>query len=346
MAPSTTLLTPTLIAFRLSLLRIGLQEQYAETGVPDDRDPAIDAGRRAVAVAPSEHPDRTAALSGLGPALLAWFEEGAGDREDLEGAIDTWEVAVAASTKDAHSHAGHWYNLGRALHVRFRRDGSRVGIDAAAGASQDAAAITPGGHPDRALFLNGLANCLACRFRQSGNTGDMQDEIPNSMPAGNSDHALSLSQLGNALRERFSQAERRSDIDAAVDAAQQSVAGTPAKESAYGGRLQYLQLALGARFLQYGDTADIGAAVQAGRRSVQVTRHDDAGRPDRLAALAYVLGSRFDHGGDRGDLEAAVDAAREATEASPGRPEVVGLLSQPELGFPGSSSGGCAGHAA
>jgi CHAT domain-containing protein len=310
------------LAFRLSLLRISLQALYSETGVPADRDAAIEAGRRAAAASPAGHPDRAAMLSALGAALLARFEEGSGDGDDLDSAVSACEQAVSTPARDVRSHAGHLYGLGNALHARFLRGRAEADIDAAVAALRDAVAVTPASHPDRSMFLHTLAASLEDRFRRSGNGADIDgavsalEESVDAAPHGHPEHAHALSALSNALRERFAQSRVRADIDASVEAAQRSVAVTLPEQPAYGGRLHNLQLALGARFVEYGGIADVEAAVDVGRRSVAATRLEDADRPDRLAALAYVLGFRFEHGGNRADLDAAIDAAREAAAAS------------------------------
>ena len=64
-----------------------------------------------MAATPADHPDRAGWLSNLGGALQARFER-AGDRADLDEAIDAGRQAVAASPADHPDRAGCLSNLG------------------------------------------------------------------------------------------------------------------------------------------------------------------------------------------------------------------------------------------
>ncbi|MFC8661962.1 CHAT domain-containing protein, partial [Streptomyces sp. NPDC057199] len=91
---------------------------------------AVDAGRQAVEITPTDHPDRAGRLSNLGLALRTRFER-SGAVADLDAAIDAGHQAVEITPTDHPDHALYLSILGVALRTRFERSGAVADLDAA-----------------------------------------------------------------------------------------------------------------------------------------------------------------------------------------------------------------------
>ena len=307
--------------------------EYQRTGRPEALDAALAGFQDAVNSTPPGHPDRAAALSNLGAALLTRFER-SGDSADLDAAIDAGRQAVDLTPPGRPDVAGYVSNLGSSLLTRFERSGDSADLDAAIDAGRQAVDLTPPGHRDRAAIVSNLGNSLLTRFQRSGDSADLDAAIDagrqavDLTPPGRPDVAGYLSNLGSSLLTRFERSGDSADLDAAIDAGRQAVDLTPPGHRDRAKYVSNLGSSLLTRFERSGDSADLDAAIDAGRQAVDLTPPGHPDVPRYVSNLGSSLLTRFQRSGDSADLDAAIDAGRQAVDLTPpGHPDRAAIVS-------------------
>ena len=114
------------------------------------------------------------------------------------------------------------------------------------------------------------------------------ERILDATPVDNPGRGRVLSNLGAALRTRFARTGDPADLDAAVQAGYDAVAGSPPGSPDRARCLSNLGGALQTRFAWAGNPADLDAAVRAGNDAVQATLPD---HPDLGAMLSNLAGA-------------------------------------------------------
>jgi tetratricopeptide (TPR) repeat protein len=136
-------------------------------------------------------------------------------------------------------------------------------------------------------------------------------------PADHPDRPGYLSNLGIALRIRFGRTGQSADLDEAITACRDAVAGTPADHPNRPLYLSNLGIALRARFGRTGQSADLDEAIDVGREAVVTTPADHPDRPGYLSNLGNTLLIRFGRTGQSADLDEAITAFRDAVAGTP-----------------------------
>ncbi|MGY0007120.1 CHAT domain-containing protein [Micromonospora sp. I033] len=202
----------------LHLLGTALLERHTSTGDTVALDEAAAVCRRAVALLPEGHPDRTNHLNSLGGILLSRYDR-TGVAPVLTEATDAFRAAVAA-TPPTHPHRpGMLRNLSNAL-TRAAE------YDEAVSLLREAVAAARPGSPDESSFWNDLGIALRQRFDRTGDSASLDEAIGLLRKAADAAAATSaarprrLSNLGFALA-------RQSGRDAEIAALFQEAALSP-----------------------------------------------------------------------------------------------------------------------
>ena len=306
------------------LLGLGevLRVRFEQAGDAADLTAAVDAGRKAVAVAPHDDPWSLTSLA----VTLTWRFKRTGDMADINAAVDAARRGVANASGDDPACLG---NLGLALLYRFERTGSLADLDAAIQASRRAAGAAADASHRRAA-LNNLGTMLTRRFGQTGEAADLDAGVEISrqaVAAGPRDDPGSLSNLATALRARFNHAGSLADLDAAIEAGGRAVAAAGPGHHQRVGCLTALGTALHMRFARTEEVTDLDAAIAALGEASAGAAPGHLNRAIVLANLAGVLRTGYERLGDPVYLDGAIEAGGQAIALmSAGQPQQATVL--------------------
>ncbi|KAJ6506204.1 CHAT domain-containing protein [Mycena vitilis] len=208
--------------------------------------------------------------------------------------------------------------LADALTSCFREEGNLHHIDEAVQLFQEALALTPVPHPDRAHSLDSLANALILWFHQQENLCHVDKAVQllrealALTPAPHADRVHSLHSLAGALSSWFSQCGKLHHIDEAVQLLRESLALSPVPHPDRAQSLHHLASAIYARFKQQGDPEDVDEAICLLRMALALSPAPHRNRASYLNSLAEVIYSRFAQRGDLEDVDDTVQLLREA----------------------------------
>ncbi|MFE6871561.1 tetratricopeptide repeat protein [Kitasatospora sp. NPDC057692] len=254
---------------RLNILASGLLRRYETLGDTAALEEAVTTARRALAEE-ADPERRPMLLSNLGLMLGKLFDVH-GHEADLQEAIRSGRLAVAATTPDDPGKATRLGNLAHSLLLRYGRAAT--------------------GHTT--ATLDDLSEAIS---------------VGEAAVAALTDHepfrGQILDLLGSALRMRFERAGRADDLDASIDRHRAALSATLPGHPGHSWRARNLALSLGRRFELTTDPADIAAAVEHGCVAVERSDRED----DRAAALdllSRLLGAEHRHGADDEDVPAA-----------------------------------------
>ena len=308
--------------------------QAAVTGWPDDPEHAgmranLDLALRTRARFRDQvsELDRMIEVARSGPAarlsdLLHIRFDHAGDRADLEEAIQVCRAALAGAVSDAER-ADHRSQLADLLLSRFIHSGQQEDIEEAVAHSRAAVAATPVGDPRLAGHQSHLANALSRRHRTTGGLGDLEEaavlgrRAVAGTPAADPSRAARLSSLCVTLCALAERTGRTADLDEAIAAGRTAVDTAPPHTPYRSAFLGNLGAALLARFRQTGSQSDLAASLDALRRAALAA---PAASPERATVLANLCGAlltSYDSLRRREDLDEAIDAGRSAVELTP-----------------------------
>jgi CHAT domain len=327
----------------LSNLAAMLGERFGRIGAIRDLDEAVDTARKAVAITPSNHPNRPMYLSNLGAVLSSRFER-VGKAVDLDEKIDVGRAAVRSSRKHPNWPL-YLANLSQGLRARYILRGDPADLTEAILVLRDSIAATPQGNPDLPGLRSALAGALHSQFELSGSDADLTEAIMlgrmavSATPRDDRRRAIYLSGLAGALWSQSAQTGLAADLDDAIAGIENAVAVTPENHPDLGLLLSNLGQALRTRFDQRGDPADLNRAVSIGHRAVAVTPDDHPDRATRLFVHANSLRARFVLAGDDTDLNEAVAELRQASQ-TPDAAAEIRIRSANAWGRTAAESGG------
>ncbi|KAL8393903.1 hypothetical protein RB595_003601 [Gaeumannomyces hyphopodioides] len=162
-------------------LAIRLAERAEYAGATKDLDSAIAHGQQVLGLAPKDHPERANWLCGVSRFFGMRFTMGAKSPDDIRQAIDLSRQAAAAVDPKNILMRGVLANvLANILMAKYEQ--GRADADSADVGDLDEAinvlrSVLEGGfpesHPDRATLEFGLGDMLHMRYRQTGDTGDL-----------------------------------------------------------------------------------------------------------------------------------------------------------------------------
>jgi hypothetical protein len=290
---------------------------------------AIRAGRRSLAAAAPDDPDRSALLISLGNALYEVFKR-TGDITVLYEAAEAIRRAAASVTSTHPNYPRSLNNLSSVLQTLYERSGDPDALAEAVRASRDALAAASPDDPHRGALLTNLGNALKVEALVTGEAATLTEAVQACRdaiaitPAGKPEHAGYLHNLAGVLRVRY---ERDGDAGALAEAEQVIRAAAdvaPAGHPEHARTLATLGVILFRTFEHTGDTATLLQAAQAGRGAVAAVPAGRADHADYLNALAMTLRSLFHRTGDREALAEAVRAGRAAVAETPQEHSYVG----------------------
>ncbi len=264
---------------------------------------------------------RTGSAAQLSDLLHIRFDH-AGDRADLEEAIQVCQTALAWAVGDAER-ADHQSQLASLLLSRFIHFGQGEDIENAVAHGRAAVATTLVGDPRLAGHQSHLADALSRRYRTTGALDDLEEaavlgrRAVDATPAADPARAAYLTSLCVTLRALAERTGRTADLDEAIAAGRAAVDTSPPHTPYRSTFLGNLGAALLARFRQTGGLADLAAAVDALRRAALAA---PAASPERATVLANLCGAlltSYDSLRRREDLDEAIDAGRSAIELTP-----------------------------
>jgi tetratricopeptide (TPR) repeat protein len=340
------------LARRLVNLAMTLDAQFGTTGDPRARDDAITTAVRAMMISgqrfaqsndlaalgeavmigvwavervPPDHAALGPLLDGLAQASRERYTI-AGQREDLERAVDADRRVLAVTAPDAPEYAYRLFYLSGTVWMRYRHSADRSDLDEAIDTGYRAAAACTG--PPPARYLSNLSGMLRMRFEQYGDPQDLDDAVQAGRRAVPSD-SFDLN-LACALVLRYAEAGAEEDFQEAATALQRAFTATSdAGERAEGaGVLVTLHQV---RYERTGRPEDLDSLVAAARQAVVVA---EGGSEDyrftRLAQLGEALETRFHATRTEADRDEMIERLRQAAglRSAPGaeRSSAVGRL--------------------
>jgi tetratricopeptide (TPR) repeat protein len=317
----------------LDSLAASLAERFEQTGDVALMQEALSLSEEAVALTPSDHPNRPAHLNTLASRCSERFRQW-GEMTYLETAIASLEEAIALTSEDHPNRPIYFTNLANRRSERFWQLGDLTDLEAGIAAAQEAVARTDEDHPSRAIRLHNLANVLADRFGRLGQITDLHAAIDAAgealtfTPDGHPHKPAMLHNLANMHTDQFRRLGNIRYLEAAVEAAKEAVAITPSDHRLRPAMLHTLANAQSERFSRLGEIADLEAAIAAAEEAVTLTSDGNPDRPGRLNNLANMRFERFRRWGEVSDLEAAISATEEALmhEGHPERPNYLNNL--------------------
>jgi len=294
--------------------------RYDTTGVPVDRERALELLRAAVASCPPGAGWLALAHTALGAALFRGAYTGAGTGS-LATAIHHFRVALEATAPASAAYAGRVTNLATVLAEHFVRSGERDSLDAAL-SLHAAAADTVDDLATRASILSSYAESLIIAFHADG--------APDHLAQAKRLAREALSLTGRRKRERVTAsvilarvlraASLRdggaADLNEAIDLLRRSLAGSRAA-GAERLVLEELSSALRLRFDRLGELEDLDEAITAGHRLLDRLAADDLRRVDVLARLSLAVRRRASRDQSADSAAEMVALARRALSAVP-----------------------------
>lgn len=220
-------------AGRASEMSVAAWQRHLETGSPEDLELAVALGRRAVAAAGEDDPNRTRVLADLGRVLQNEIAR-TRDRAVTEEAIGALEEAVAATGADSPHRVVRVSMLGMCLWHRATQrmaagEDPTADLDRAIVLHRDAVArAEAGGFPDPGGPLGNLAVVLDAAGRARGDdgltaeAGRRFESAVEATPPGHPERFRRLANLGGHLWTCFRESGDRESLLRAVDVLKQA----------------------------------------------------------------------------------------------------------------------------
>lgn len=291
------------------------------TSDPVMADEAVTFARASVA-APADARLHGVCLTGLGAALLTYFDH-TGRTGQVTEAVEVIRTALAATPADAPERPGRLGNLVYALRLLYESGAGDELLDEAVAAGREALAALPTDHPNRPEVLASVGTMLARAYESSGQEEYAAEAIAagraavDATPAGHPGLPLRLSNLAVALQTVSHRSENRGLLEEGATAVRAAVAALPAGHPARPTVLGNLANLLISLFQHIGNLELLDEAADTAREAVAAT---PAGRPHRalhLNSLAIILQFVSWCTGESAPLREAIEAGREAVASAP-----------------------------
>ncbi|KDQ61799.1 hypothetical protein JAAARDRAFT_123635 [Jaapia argillacea MUCL 33604] len=279
-----------------------LEKRYKLCSRKEDLEESITHAQEALALRPVGHNGRASALTILATALHSSLE-GLADtltlqqQQHSEHAIECGRKALDLRPVGDPGRDEVLCDLSRHLEKRYKLYGRKEDLEESITHAQEALALRPAGHNNRAYALTILATALYS----------------------------SLEGLANALTL---QQHRKEDLEESITHAQEALALRPTGHDNRASTLTILAIALLSRYMaDPGQSGDFEEAI--GHHSEALGLHP-VGHPERWTALRHLANAfeaRYDHSGSMNDLESAIQYGAQALDLRPdgesGRDEVL-----------------------
>ncbi|KAG1838255.1 CHAT domain-containing protein [Suillus subluteus] len=277
----------------------------------------IELRRAALALYPSDHPDRSSALNDLGISLRDRFKQ-LGLLADLDQAIQFHRTALVLCFPGHSGRFSSLNNLAVSLRVRVEQCGVLADLDEAIEFHRAALALRSPVHSHRSLPLNNLAITLRVRFEQQGVQADLDKAIEFHRDAlalralGHPNRFSSLNSLAVTLRVRFEQRGVQGDLDEAIEHHRAALTLCPPGHSRRPSSLQNFAISLRVRFEWQGALADLLEAIELQGTALALYPPHHSDRSSSLNDLAISLRHRFKEWNVLTDLDEAIEHHRAA----------------------------------
>ncbi|KAF7348828.1 hypothetical protein MVEN_01402800 [Mycena venus] len=219
-------------------------------------------------------------------------------------------------------------NLGQSIRARFERLGDLDDLNKSVSMSENAAHLTPDGHPAKPSMLNNLANSLLRRFERLGDLHDlnksvlMGEKAVHLTPDNHPENRGMLNNLGHSLLTRFKRLGDLDDLNKSVSMSENAIHLTPDGHPEKPGKLNNLGNSLFTRFEHLGDLDDLKKSMSMREKAVCLTPD---GHPDKATMLNNLGNSfrmRFEQLGDLNNLNKSVLMGEKAIHLTPdGHPD-------------------------
>ncbi|KAJ6549662.1 CHAT domain-containing protein [Mycena sp. CBHHK59/15] len=223
--------------------------------------------------------------------------------------------------------------------VRYRRWGDLTDLEAALQNNQEALALTPEGHPDRAGCLQSLAVSFTDRYQRLGDLTDLEAALQNDQealaltPEGHPDRAQRLQSLAVSFTDRYQRLGDLTDLEAACRTQISEIGRFDRSRGCPAEHQQALALTPEGHPDRAGPISEIGRFDRSRgcpaeqQEALALTPEGHPDRAGRLQSLAVSFTDRYRRLGDLTDLEAALQNKQEALALTPeGHPDRAGRL--------------------
>ena len=189
------------------------------------------------------------------------------DAAELDHAIDVIRQAIAATPATDPRRSAYLSNLGVALWQRFERAGTAADIDEALSLLAEAVKATPARSAD-AWGTTNLGLAMRSRYKRIGQVSDLNGavwflrEAAEAVEPGHPMRAGLLHNLVSVLLVRYHDLSDAADLEEAIQAGEEAVAGSPRDDADRRHRVFNLGNAFKALFDRSGRIADLDEAVR------------------------------------------------------------------------------------
>ncbi|KAK4031728.1 CHAT domain-containing protein [Parachaetomium inaequale] len=286
-----------------------------------DLDEAIKSARRAVELAPDNHPARPSYLKNLASRLTSKYLA-TKSGEDLEAVINANRAAVDAAPPGSTVRAETMNNLGLTLFYRFERDSSLGDLDECVQLLKESVALSP--PPDEAS-LPSQAEFYGERFLRERSLPDLdlaisiQTFVVENTSSGHPDRGVYCANLAAWLHARYKATHAPEDIDKAIEFGLLAVKDEPRRESEMAGRHSNLAVFYASRWEAQGnasDGSDLEQAIFHRRNARKRNREKEEDYRKLGISLADDLHRLFRLHAERRELDEAIGLLQEAVESS------------------------------
>ena len=178
-------------------------------------------------------------------------------------------------------------------------------------------------NPERAKYLNKLANFVYNRYSRTGATAHLEEAIQATRAAidltleDHPERAKYLNKLANFVYNRYSRTGATAHLEEAIQATRAAIDLTLEDHPKRAKYLNNLGNLFGGRYLRTGDIADLEEGIQVARAAVDTTPENHPDRAKYVNNLGNLFGGRYLKIGDIADLENAIQITRAAIDTTP-----------------------------
>ncbi|KAI9764585.1 MAG: hypothetical protein M1840_008314 [Geoglossum simile] len=256
---------------------------------------------------------------------------------DLQKSIQSARRLVDISTEDDPRRAEFLLKLSHTLELRGQELHSFADSLRAKAIAEDALAITPEDHPDRADRLSSLGTTQFNFHSQFGTLSDLENSIENMQSAVSislrkrsdcgshcrmiSCYHIYLLQLGVVIGARFSFTGQLSDFEHSVvyiEEVESRISGSEVNSHTKAHCLGLLAGAYRQRYSVRLRIADLDQAIQIYRLSASIVSSDDSYRRGTYMSLADTLWERYKISGCIDDIDGAIEHCKDVLLKSTG----------------------------
>ncbi|EWC46494.1 hypothetical protein DRE_04217 [Drechslerella stenobrocha 248] len=309
-------------ATRLHLQGVRYGQDYENTGNVASLHRSVEYNERALAAAPTNHPDRATFLNNLGYTLQRRFELIA-DLTDLNRSVDLARQCIEI-TPLSHPDRGLWLrNYGYGLGTQFMQTGDLEKLNLAIKYCEDAVAAGDPNNPEVADWMSSLGVWL---WRRSELMGLMEDfnqaielcERAVSMPCLN-DHDMAgrIGNLIGCLDARYERSGARSDLDRGIELTEEALKLSRVNQTHRSGLLIQLSNFLSRRFALTESVGDISCSIDASNEAIAIIPKQHSFRATWMINQGVNYGTRFKATGNLADLSKSIEFSSDGVAEMP-----------------------------